>query len=131
MARIHILSLIVDLCDLRAIRKLAHTLRHGTVSNPEGLGSEYLHNVRIPRLDSIVCNAAYGGWSGMSYPQAVWSLILKGIIQTATWPEFKLALPTRILNERPSYNYVSSFCYTIVHLDAIPATVNDGTCADY
>nr|AFU35567.1 3-ketosteroid reductase [Epichloe bromicola] len=105
VARIHILSLIVDLCDLRAIKKLAYTLRYGTVSNPEGLDGEYLRNVRIPRLDSIVCNAAYGGWSGMSYPQAIWSLLFKGAIQTGTWPEFKLALPTRILNECPSYNY--------------------------
>lgn len=107
VARIHILSLSLDLCDLRTIKNLAYTLRYGTVSNPEGLEGEYLRDVRIPRLDSIVCNAAYGGWSGLSYPQAIWSLFSKGIIQLGTWPEFKRALPTCILNERPSYNYVS------------------------
>lgn len=112
MGRIHILSLCVDLCDLRGIRDFAHKLCYGTVSNPEGLEGEYLRNVRIPRLDSIICNAAYGGWSGLSYPMAAWSLFTKGIVQTATWPEFKLALPTCILNERPVYNYVSSIRFT-------------------
>ncbi|KAG6136771.1 hypothetical protein E4U28_004876 [Claviceps purpurea] len=105
VARIHILSLTVDLCDLRTIKDLAYTLRYGTVSNPDGLEGEYLRDIRIPRLDSIICNAAYGGWSGVNYPQAVLSFFSKGIIQLATWPEFKLALPTCILNERPRYNY--------------------------
>ncbi|KAG6030635.1 hypothetical protein E4U41_007795 [Claviceps citrina] len=105
VARIHILSLQVDLCDLRGVRDLARTLRCGTVSNPPGLEGEYLRDVRIPRLDSVVCNAAYGGWSGLSYPQAVWDFFARGIVQMATWPEFKLALPTCILNERPGYNY--------------------------
>ncbi|KAG5922739.1 hypothetical protein E4U42_005362 [Claviceps africana] len=105
VARIHILSLCVDLCDLRSVRDLAHALRYRTVSNPDGLPGEYLNNVRIPRLDSIVCNAAYGGWSGLSYPRAIWSFFSKGIVQMATWPDFKLALPTCILNERPAYNY--------------------------
>ncbi|KAG6012945.1 hypothetical protein E4U43_007563 [Claviceps pusilla] len=105
VARIHVVSLCVDLCDLRTVKDLAYRLRYGTVSNPEGLQGEYIRNVRIPRLDSIICNAAYGGWSGLSYPLAIWHFFTKGVIQMATWPEFKLALPTCILNERPRYNY--------------------------
>ncbi|QUC21396.1 uncharacterized protein UV8b_05639 [Ustilaginoidea virens] len=105
VARVHILSLALDLCDLRAVRRLARTLRCGTVSNPDGLDGEYLRNVRIPRLDSVVCNAAYGGWSGMDYPRAARSLLARGLVQIATWPDFKLALPTCILNERPVYGY--------------------------
>ncbi|OAA51736.1 3-ketosteroid reductase [Metarhizium rileyi] len=105
VARIHILSLTLDLCDIRGVGDFAYKLRHGTVSNPEGLDGEYLQDVRIPRLDSIVCNAAFGGWSGLNYLSAIWSFFAKGIIQTATWPEFKLSLPTCILNERQVYNY--------------------------
>ncbi|KAK2590382.1 3-keto-steroid reductase [Conoideocrella luteorostrata] len=103
--RIHILSLSVDLCDLRAIKKLAHTLRYATVSNPEGLDGEYIRNVRIPRLDSIICNAAYGGWSGLDWPKLIWTFLSKGLIQMASYPDFKVALPTCILNERPMLNY--------------------------
>lgn len=109
VSRIHILSLTLDLCDLRGIRDFAHKLRYGTVSNPEGLKGEYLRNVRIPRLDSIICNAAFGGWAGMNYFAAIRSFFTKGIIQTATWPDFKLSLPTCLLNERPVLNYVSIF----------------------
>ncbi|KAK8919608.1 hypothetical protein H634G_03147 [Metarhizium anisopliae BRIP 53293] len=105
VSRIHILSLTLDLCDLRGIRDFAHKLRYGTVSNPEGLKGEYLRNVRIPRLDSIICNAAFGGWAGMNYFAAIRSFFTKGIIQTATWPDFKLSLPTCLLNERPVLNY--------------------------
>jgi len=121
VARIHILSLCVDLCDLRSVKDLTHGLRYGTVSNPQGLEGEYLRNVRIPRLDSIVCNAAYGGWSGLSYPRAVLHFFSKGVIQMATWPEFKLALPTCILNERPRYNYVCLFPPHRLHLCSPPA----------
>jgi 3-keto steroid reductase len=96
----------LDLCDFRNVRDFAHKLLYETVSNPDGLDGEYLHNVKIPRLDSIICNAAFGGWSGMSYPGIFWSLLTKGVVQTATWPEFKLSMPTCILNERPGYNYV-------------------------
>ncbi|KZZ96695.1 3-ketosteroid reductase [Moelleriella libera RCEF 2490] len=105
VARIHILSLSFDLCDLRGLRAVARALRLGTVSNPPGLEGEYLVDVRIPRLDSIICNAAYGGWSGLSYPMATWSFLTRGLVQTATWPDFKHALPTGILNERAVYNY--------------------------
>jgi 3-keto steroid reductase len=108
VTRIHILSLVMDLCDLRAVRKVAHTLCNGTVSNPPGLDGEYLLDVRIPKLDSVIFNAAYGGWSGFSMPGAIWSILTKGLTQSVTWPEFKQALPTRILNEEPGYNYVRS-----------------------
>ncbi|POR33847.1 Vigilin 1 [Tolypocladium paradoxum] len=105
VARIHVLSLPLDLCDLRAVRRFAGRLRRGTVSNPPGLEGEYLVDVRVPRLDSVVFNAAYGGWAGCDYPRAVWSILTKGLVQSVTWPTFKNALPTTILNERESYNY--------------------------
>ncbi|KAH7161382.1 hypothetical protein EDB81DRAFT_643875 [Dactylonectria macrodidyma] len=82
VGRIHVLSLQLDLCDLRGVYAFADRLVHEPVSNPEGLQNEYLTNVHIPRLDSVV-----------------------GLTQSVTWPTFKKALPTCILNERPEYNY--------------------------
>ncbi|KAF7537274.1 hypothetical protein G7Z17_g12878 [Cylindrodendrum hubeiense] len=105
VARIHILSLQLDLCDVNGLYAFAARLVHEPVSNPEGLSDEYLRNVRIPRLDSVVCNAAYGGWSGCNYPKAIWSFLTKGLTQSVSWPTFKNALPTCILNENPQYHY--------------------------
>lgn len=105
MARVHILSLSLELCDLRNIYAFADALNNGTVSNPEGLEGEYLRNVRVPRIDSVIFNAAYGGWSGVNYPGAIWSVLTKGIIETATYPDFKTALATGILNEDSRLNY--------------------------
>ncbi|OAA70313.1 3-ketosteroid reductase [Cordyceps fumosorosea ARSEF 2679] len=103
VARIHVLSLALDLCDLRGLYAFADALCDGTVSNPPGLEGEYLTDVRVPRLDSVVYNAAYGGWEGVNWVGAVKSFFGKGLIETATYPDFKNALPTCILNERESY----------------------------
>lgn len=105
VARVHVLSLQLDLCDVRGIYAFADRLVNEPVSNPEGLQGEYLRNVYIPRLDSVVCNAAYGGWSGCNYPLAIWSFFTQGLIQSVTWPTFKDALPTCILNEQAQYGY--------------------------
>lgn len=100
------MSLQLDLCDVRGLYAFADRLVNEPVSNPEGLQDEYLRNVYIPRLDSVVCNAAYGGWSGCNYPLAIWSFFTKGLTQSVTWPTFKDALPTCILNEQAQYGYV-------------------------
>lgn len=105
--RIHVLSLQLDLCDLRGVYAFAERLVGGTLSNPQGLEGEYLRDVRVPRLDSVVFNAAFGGWSGCDFPKAIWVMLTQGFVQSVTWPTFKIALPTCILNERPEYNYVS------------------------
>ncbi|KAM0426779.1 hypothetical protein ACHAPT_008095 [Fusarium lateritium] len=104
VARVHVLSLQLDLCDLRGVYAFAEELVHRPVSNPEGLEGEYLRDVRIPRIDTAVFNAAYGGWSGVNYPMAIWVILTQGLVQSVTWPTFKMALPTCILNERPEYN---------------------------
>lgn len=98
----------LDLCDLRGVYAFARRLVEGRVANPEGLEGEYLagDGVRLPRLDSVIFNAAYGGWSGVDYPLAVWTILTKGWMQPLTWPTFKMALPTCILNERSEYKYV-------------------------
>lgn len=111
--RIHVLSLTLDLCDLRGVYAFAETLCRERVSNPEGLEGEYLRNVKIPRLDTVIFNAAYGNWSGCNYPKAVWKILSEGLVQAVTYPTFKNSLPTSILNEQKSYGYVCStlsFC---------------------
>ncbi|KAF4447365.1 hypothetical protein F53441_9085 [Fusarium austroafricanum] len=105
VARIHVLSLQLDLCNLRGVYAFANALIRGPVGNPEGIQGEYLRNVRIPRLDTVVFNAAYGGWSGVNYPKAVWTILTEGLVQSVTWPNFKMALPTALLNEKPNYKY--------------------------
>lgn len=108
-ARVHILSVQLDLCDIRGIYALAKRLCEDTVSNPDGLEGQdaTLRNVRLPRLDSVVFNAAYGGWSGVTYHLAIWKFLTEGLVQSVTWPTFKNALPTCLLNDRPAYKYVS------------------------
>lgn len=119
VARIHLLSLELDLCRLDAVRRFGRRLCYGLVSNPDGVEGEVLRRVRIPRLDCIICNAAYGGWVGCDFGQAIWSVLTKGVIQSATWPDFKQSLPTCILNERPEYGYVClrlpSFPVLVLH----------------
>lgn len=105
------LSLQLDLCDIRGVYAFADRLVHGVVGNPEGLEGEYLRQIRIPRIDSAIFNAAYGGWSGVNWPKAIWTFLSQGITQAVTWPDFKMPLPTCILNERPEYNYVCLSCY--------------------
>jgi 3-keto steroid reductase len=82
--RIHILSPQLDLADLRSVVRLSKALCGGTLSNPEGLEGEYLRDVRIPRLDSVIFNAAYGHWTGCNYPVAVYEVLTKGLIYPMT-----------------------------------------------
>lgn len=70
-------------------------------------------DVEVPRLDSVICNAAYGGWSGCNFPYAIWSFLFNGFVESVTRPKFKIALPTRLLNEQKQYDYVS--CFSHVH----------------
>lgn len=109
--RIHVLSLTLDLCDLRGVYAFAQKLCRERVSNPEGLEGEYLRNVRIPRLDTVIFNAAYGNWSGCNYPKAIWKMLSQGLVQAVTYPTFKNSLPTSILNEQKSYGYVCFIFY--------------------
>ncbi|RDA92489.1 hypothetical protein CP533_6429 [Ophiocordyceps camponoti-saundersi (nom. inval.)] len=101
--RVHVLSLILDLCDLRRVRAFARELVDGRVANPDE--DDELGYVKVPRLDAVVFNAAYGGWVGCDYLMAAWSFLSKGLVQSVTWPDFKKALPTSIINDRQEYDY--------------------------
>lgn len=106
-ARVHVLCLSLDLCDLRGVYAFADGLCGGTVSNPPGLDGEYLTDVRVPRLDSVIYNAAYGGWTGVNWLGAIKCFFTRGLMETATYPDFKNTLPTCLLNENSRYGYVS------------------------
>lgn len=106
-ARVHVLSLQLDLCDLGAVRTFARRLATGPVGIPDGPGGEFLRAAGVPRLDSVVFNAAYGGWAGCDYLRAVRSMLTRGLVESVTWPTFKKALPTSTLNDRQDYGYVS------------------------
>ena len=96
----------VDLCDVRGVLDLAEKLCSEEIGNPKGLEGEYLDNVRVPRLDAVVCNAGFGGWKGFSLFGALWQFATMGIQWSVTWPNFKIPMPTRLLNEQPGYDYV-------------------------
>ncbi|RAL67738.1 hypothetical protein DID88_008471 [Monilinia fructigena] len=49
-----------------------------------------LSGIRIPRLDVIVLNAGIGGWTGINWPKAVWT-VLTDMTEAVTWPSYKLA----------------------------------------
>ncbi|KAB8299982.1 hypothetical protein EYC80_000224 [Monilinia laxa] len=49
-----------------------------------------LSGIRIPRLDVIVLNAGIGGWSGINWPKAVWT-VMTDMTEAVTWPTYKLA----------------------------------------
>lgn len=49
-----------------------------------------LKDVRIPRLDAVILCAGMGGWSGVDWPKAVWT-VLTDTVQAVTFPSFKLA----------------------------------------
>lgn len=89
IGRVHFFGLVVDLCDLRAVRRVARDLVDGEVAlgqGADGQGEGY----RIPRLDVVIMNAGIGGWKGLNWPKAVWT-VLTDIVHATTWPEYKLA----------------------------------------
>ncbi|KAF7955245.1 uncharacterized protein EAE97_000504 [Botrytis byssoidea] len=49
-----------------------------------------LSGIRIPRLDVVVLNAGIGGWSGIDWPKAIWT-VLTDMTEAVTWPTYKLA----------------------------------------
>ncbi|KAI9649240.1 3-keto-steroid reductase [Ciborinia camelliae] len=49
-----------------------------------------LSGIRIPRLDVVVLNAGIGGWTGINWPKAVWT-VLTDMTEAVTWPTYKLA----------------------------------------
>ncbi|KAI0429617.1 hypothetical protein F5Y09DRAFT_256089 [Xylaria sp. FL1042] len=96
IARVHVLSVQVDLCDLHSVRAAADQLVNGVVSDPTGV----LADVRIPRLDAALFNAGLGGWEGLDWLEFARQFFTRGLIQSTTYPSFKKALPAAILDSQ-------------------------------
>lgn len=102
VARVHFLGIEFDLCDLRTVYDAVAKIRgeNGGLGSPDLLFSDGtkrddgkgigLKNIRIPRLDVLVCNAGIGGWSGLDWGVAVWT-VLTNMPESVTWPVFKKA----------------------------------------
>lgn len=85
----HFFGLVVDLCDLRGVRRVARDLVDGQVplgAGVDGEGEGYV----IPRLDVVCMNAGIGGWSGMNWVRAV-TTVLTDLVHATTYPDFKIA----------------------------------------
>lgn len=80
-ARVKFVSENVDLGDLLSARALSRRLLQ-----------------TIPKLDAIILNAGIGGWSGISWPEAIWG-VCTDLIHQVTWPSYKLA-PVGVLTGR-------------------------------
>ncbi|KAG9637173.1 3-ketosteroid reductase-like protein, partial [Aureobasidium melanogenum] len=70
--RIRISGEQVDLCNLRSVKELGEKLVQA--------GN---------RIDVLVCNAGIGGWKGLNWPSAVWSM-LTDWKHSCTYPTYKL-----------------------------------------
>lgn len=90
--RVHILSPQVDLCDIPDVYSFAATLVRGTLSNPPDSDGmvDVLTDVRLPRLDAVIFNAGFGGWTGFSFLGAIKSFLTEGVVTAVTWPTFKI-----------------------------------------
>ncbi|KAJ4359075.1 3-keto-steroid reductase [Ascochyta clinopodiicola] len=71
--RIHFRQERLDLLSLVSVQKLSKKLRETT-----------------PKLDVVICNAGIGGWTGINWPLAVWS-ILRRWKTAVSWPTYKLS----------------------------------------
>ncbi|KAI0421597.1 hypothetical protein F5X98DRAFT_389860 [Xylaria grammica] len=97
IARVHVLSVQVDLCDLRSIRAAADQLVNGKVTDPTGV----IADVRIPRLDAGLFNAGLGGWEGLDWLEFARQFATRGLIQSTTYPSFKKAVvPAAVLDSQ-------------------------------
>ncbi|KAH0345678.1 3-ketosteroid reductase-like protein, partial [Aureobasidium melanogenum] len=70
--RIRISGEQVDLCNLRSVKELGEKLVQA--------GN---------RIDVLVCNAGIGGWKGLNWPSAVWSMMTDWK-HSCTYPTYKL-----------------------------------------
>jgi 3-keto steroid reductase len=71
--RVHFRQERLDLLSLVSVQKLAKRLRQTT-----------------PKLDVVICNAGIGGWTGINWPLAIFS-ILTTWRRALTYPTYKIA----------------------------------------
>ncbi|WYZ37897.1 hypothetical protein EsH8_II_001403 [Colletotrichum jinshuiense] len=88
LARVHLLSTQLDLCDLPSVYACAANLVRGTITDPTDPDARLY---KIPRLDSVIFNAGFGGWTGLDWAGLFTDLFTKGLLAVVTWPAFKIA----------------------------------------
>ncbi|KAL4921752.1 hypothetical protein BDW62DRAFT_116421 [Aspergillus aurantiobrunneus] len=62
-----------DLCNLLSVRAVSRRL-----------------NKNYPKLDAVVLNAGIGGWTGLNWPVAIWS-VCTDLVHAVSWPTYKIA----------------------------------------
>lgn len=72
VAKIYLQAEQVDLCRLRSVQSLAKRLLRS-----------------LPKLDTIVLNAGHGGFAGINWPLAAWTM-LTNFPRSVTYPTYKL-----------------------------------------
>lgn len=72
-SRVQFLAETLDLFSLHSVRALSRRL-----------------NRNFTKIDAIILNAGWGGWSGLDWPRAVYT-VLTDIVNATTWPTYKLA----------------------------------------
>ncbi|KAF1991981.1 3-ketosteroid reductase-like protein [Aulographum hederae CBS 113979] len=71
----------VDLCRLRDVRRLAEKLKlQSQLEDWKAKGR---------KIDVCIWNAGIGGWEGLNWPLAVWS-VMTNWVEATTWPTYKL-----------------------------------------
>jgi len=71
----------VDLTSLLSVRRLARKLLADGRDEKEG---------GVPYLNAVICNAGIGGWIGIDWPRAIWTVTVD-LVQSVTFPTFKLS----------------------------------------
>lgn len=97
LARVHVASVQLDLCDFGTVRAAAEQLVNGTISF-EDVRAE----VKIPRLDAVIFNAGIGGWTHVGWGGFVKDIVTRGWIQATTRPTFKRSVAGLTVNPLPS-----------------------------
>lgn len=103
LARVHVASVQLDLCDLSTVRAAAEQLVNGTI-----YFDDVRAEVKIPRLDAVIFNAGIGGWSHVGWGGFVWDIITRGWIQATTRPTSKRSVAGLTVKPLPSKASASS-----------------------
>lgn len=90
VAKIYLQAEQVDLCQLRSVYTLVTRLIRS-----------------LPKLDTVILNAGHGGFTGIDWPLAIWS-ILTDFRNALTYPTFKLSGVGDLTNPQIQQNATSA-----------------------
>ncbi|KAL4866995.1 hypothetical protein BDV12DRAFT_171985 [Aspergillus spectabilis] len=76
----------VDLCNLLSVRALSRRL-----------------NKNFPKLDAVVLNAGMGGWTGIDWPLAIWTVVTD-LVHAVSWPTYKVA-PAGVITDNQTTSF--------------------------